>query len=170
MTRTGWQKTWVRVVTTLLTAMVLVMIYCFSMENAEQSDKRSGVISLTIISVLHPDYGQMDEIRQQAVYDETQHVVRKCAHFLEYMALGFMARLCLESWFGHKVKKKWLLALIGFGAGTAYACTDEMHQLRIDGRSGQWTDVLVDGCGVLAGAALGTFVVSIVNRRAAEKA
>ncbi len=170
MTRTGWQKTWIRVVTTLLTAMVLVMIYCFSMENAEQSDKRSGVISLTIISILHPDYGQMDEIRQQTVYDETQHVVRKCAHFLEYMALGFMTRLCLESWFGHKVKRKWPLALIGFGAGTAYACTDEMHQLRIDGRSGQWTDVLVDGSGVLAGAALGTFVVRIVNRRAAEKA
>ena len=68
------------------------------------------------------------------------------------------------------MKRKWLLALIGFGAGTAYACTDEMHQLRIDGRSGQWTDVLVDGSGVLAGAALGMFVVRIVNRRAAEKA
>ena len=170
MARTGWQRTWVRVVTTLLTVAVLAAIYCFSMENAEQSDRRSGVISLTIISVLHPDYGQMDEIRQQAVYDETQHVVRKCAHFLEYMALGFMARLCLESWFGHKVKNKRLLALIGFGAGTAYACTDEAHQLRIDGRSGQWTDVLVDGCGVLAGAALGTLAVWLVNRKTAAKA
>lgn len=170
MARTGWQRTWVRVVTTLLTVAVLAAIYCFSMENAEQSDRRSGVISLTIISVLHPDYGQMDEIRQQAVYDETQHVVRKCAHFLEYMALGFMARLCLESWFGHKVKNKRLLALIGFGAGTAYACTDEAHQLRIDGRSGQWTDVLVDGCGVLAGAALGTLAVRLVNRKTVAKA
>ena len=170
MTRTGWQKTWVRIVTTLLTAAILVMIYCFSMENADESDKRSGVISLAVIGILHPDYEQMDEARQQALYDETQFAVRKCAHFLEYLLLGFMTRLCLESWFGHRVRNRWLLALIGFGAGTAYACTDEAHQLRIDGRVGAWTDVLVDGCGVLTGAALGTLAVRTVNRRTAAKA
>jgi len=35
-----------------------------------------------------------------------------------------------------------------------YACTDEFHQTHTEGRSGAWTDVLVDSCGVLAGMLL----------------
>ena len=80
------------------------------------------------------------------------------------MLLGFLSRLCLESWFGHRMKRNRILALIGFGAGTAYACTDELHQLAIDGRSGQWTDVLVDSSGILAGVTLGTLLVKNLNR------
>ena len=43
MARTGWQNPWVRAVTTILTVAVMVMIFCFSMEDAENSDKRSGI-------------------------------------------------------------------------------------------------------------------------------
>ena len=135
MVRTGWQNPWVRAVTTLLTAAVMVMIFCFSMENAENSDKRSGNISIRIIKVFHP------------------------------MMLGFLLRLCLESWIGHTIKRRWIAILGGFGAGAAYACTDELHQLSIDGRSGQWTDVLVDGCGVLAGVTLGTLLIRSLSRK-----
>ena len=95
-------------------------------------------------------------------------MVRKCAHFTEYMVLGFLLRLCLESWFGHRMKKYRILALIGFGAGTAYACTDEAHQLGVEGRSGAWKDVLVDAGGVLLGVALGTMLVKTLNRKSAE--
>ena len=164
MKKTGWQNRRVRAVTTLLTVAVMVMIFCFSTENAENSDKRSGVISSAIIRVFYPDYDQRNEEEQKAVYDDVQHIVRKCAHFTEYMLLGFLSRLCLESWFGHRMKRNRILALIGFGAGTAYACTDELHQLAIDGRSGQWTDVLVDSSGILAGVTLGTLLVKNLNR------
>ena len=92
-----------------------------------------------------------------------QHVIRKCAHFSEYMILGFLIRLCFESWFGHRLRKYRILALTGFLAGTAYACTDEMHQKSIEGRSGQWSDVLVDASGVLAGVILGTLLIKSVN-------
>lgn len=165
MVRTGWQNPWVRAVTTILTVAVMVMIFCFSMENAENSDKRSGMISIEIIKVFHPDYEQMGGGLRQAIYDRVQHIVRKCAHFTEYMLLGFLLRLCLESWIGHRIKRRWITGLAGFGAGAAYACTDELHQLSIDGRSGQWTDVLVDSCGVLAGAALGTLLIRSLSRK-----
>ncbi len=163
--KTGWQTPWVRAVTTLLTVVVMVMIFCFSMETADDSDKRSGVISEVFIRIFFPGYEQMDPARQQAVYDNVQHIVRKLAHFTEYLMLGFMIRLCLESWFGHRMKKYRILALIGFAAGTVYACTDEAHQLAIDGRSGQFTDVLVDGSGVLAGVVLGTLLIRSLNRK-----
>lgn len=162
--KAGWQTPWVRTVTTILTVAVLVMIFCFSMENAEQSDRRSGAISLQIIRAFHPDYDQMNANDQQSIYDRVQHFVRKCAHFTEYMMLGFLIRLCLESWFGHRMKRYRILTLIGFAAGTSYACSDEMHQLAIDGRSGQWMDVLVDGSGVLVGVTLGTLLIKSLNR------
>ena len=169
MTRNGWQNPWVRTVTTLLTVAVMVMIFCFSMENAEQSDQRSGVISREVVKVIHPDYERLEPAKQKSIYDSVQHVVRKCAHFTEYMMLGFIIRLCLESWFGHRMRKYRVLSMIGFGAGTAYACSDEMHQLSIDGRSGQWTDVMVDGSGVLIGVTLGTLLIRSLNRNRTER-
>ncbi len=165
MTGTVWQKTWVRLLTTILTIGIMTMIFAFSMENAEQSDLRSGAFSRTVISILHPDYEQMETVQQKELYDSIQHAVRKTAHFTEYLLLGFMLRLCLESWFGSRMKKLSPLALIGFGTGTAYACSDEMHQLAIEGRSGQWTDVLVDGSGVLAGVMLATLLIRGINRK-----
>ena len=76
-----------------------------------------------------------------------------------------MIRLCLESWFGYRLKRYKILAFISFGTGTAYACSDELHQISIDGRSGQWTDVLVDGSGVLTGVLLGTLFIRRINRK-----
>ncbi len=170
MKRTGWQNGWVRTVTTLLTVAVMIMIFCFSMENAEKSDQRSGRISLLIIRVFYPDYETEEADRQQEIYDLVQHIVRKCAHFTEYMMLGFLIRLCAESWFGHKMKKSRITALIGFGAGTAYACSDELHQIAIEGRMGKWTDVLVDSSGVLAGVLLGTFLIRSLDRMGTARA
>ena len=169
MVRSGWQGTWVRIVTTALTLAVMVMIFCFSMETAEDSDKTSGAVSLQVVRVLHPEYDQMEEQARKGLFESVQHVVRKCAHFTEYMVLGFAVRLCLESWFGHRMKKYRFLAVIGFAAGTAYACTDEAHQLAIDGRSGQWTDVLVDAGGVLIGVTLGTMLIKSLSRKNSGK-
>ena len=168
MVRTGWQNPWVRAVTTLLTAAVMVMIFCFSMENAENSDKRSGNISIRIIKVVHPDYEQMDTGNQQAIYERVQHTVRKCAHFTEYMVLGFLLRLCLESWIGHRVGKKKIMAAATC-TGAAYAGSDELHQKLIDGRSGQISDVLLDSCGVFLGAALAWRIIRGSRRKRKEE-
>ena len=92
MTATGWQRSWVRILTTLLTAAVMVMIFAFSTEDAEHSDRTSGLISKRVLSIFHPDYEQLEESRQKILYDDVQHAVRKCAHFTEYTMLGLMLR------------------------------------------------------------------------------
>ena len=168
MTGTGCQRSWVRILTTLLTAAVMVMIFAFSTEDAEHSDRTSGLISRRVLSIIHPEYEQLEESRQKLLYDDVQHIVRKCAHFTEYMLLGLMLRLCLESWFGRKVRKSRRLTLAGFCGGTVYACTDEFHQLLIEGRSGQWSDVLVDGSGVLLGVMIAALLIRRINRKSAE--
>ena len=53
----------------------------------------------------------------------------------------------------------------GWGFSTLYAVTDEMHQLLIEGRSGQWTDVLIDSAGALTGVLIIALVLWMVRKR-----
>ena len=161
MTRSGLQKTWIRILLTCLTVAVMVLIFSFSTEPAERSDQTSGQLSMTVISVIHPDYETYTPVKKEEVYADVQHYVRKAAHFTEYMMLGLLLRLCLESWFG----RKRFLGPASWAAGALYACTDELHQIRTDGRSGQFTDVLLDSCGVLAGVLLGVLLLRMLERR-----
>ncbi len=162
MERTGLQRTWVRILLTSLTLAVMLMIFLFSTENAERSDATSGHFSRVVISVLYPDYDAYPAERQKTLFNEVQFSVRKVAHFTEYMILGLLMRLTLESWFGNRKN----LFISSLGAGTLYACTDELHQLITDGRSGQWQDVLIDGSGVLAGVLILTLLLEWLRRRA----
>ena len=164
MERSGWQRTWVRLLTTVLTLGVMVMIFLFSTEPAEQSNQTSGVISDRVVEILHPEYRTASPERRQAIYDEAQHLVRKTAHFTGYMLLGLAMRCCLESWFG---RRKWLIPAAWAG-GTVYAGTDELHQMLVDGRSGQWSDVLLDSSGVMTGVLLASLVITLAGRRRKE--
>lgn len=165
MTNAWLQKSWVRILLTALTAAMMILIFCFSMENAENSDQTSGRFARQVIHTLHPDYETYPQEKRKEIYDSTQHVVRKAAHFTEYMILGILLRLCLESWFGSRK----LLPAAAWGAGTIYSGTDELHQLMTDGRSGQWTDVLLDSSGVLTGVVIASLVLWILIRRRTRK-
>ena len=53
-----------------------------------------------------------------------------------------------------------------WGIATAYAVTDEFHQLFVPGRSGQMTDVMIDSGGALVGLlALHVIRMFIENRK-----
>ena len=165
MERIGLQRTWVRILLTVLTLAVMGMIFFFSTETAEQSDETSGYFTRQVIDVLYPDYAKYEKKQQQSLYDSIQTVIRKMAHYTEFAILGFLMRLCLESWFG---KRKWLTP-VSWGLSTLYASTDEMHQILIDGRSGQWTDILLDSAGVLSGVLIAVLVLFLVRKRTTRK-
>ena len=97
-------------------------------------------------------------------------VVRKCAHLMEYAALGASMYLLTDNWQQARADRKtemWSrLSLDGsFGkawfASALYAVTDEIHQYFVPGRSGEITDVLIDSIGCL----IGVMIMSIVLRR-----
>ena len=159
--RSGWQRTWVRVLTTLLTLGMMVLIFCFSMEDANRSDRTSGHISMAVIHATYPNYEREKPAVKRRIYDSVQHVVRKTAHFSEYALLGLLMRFCLESWFG-----RWKgINLLSWGLATLYAGTDELHQLLIDGRAGQWTDVLIDSGGAATGVVLAMLILRLMEKR-----
>lgn len=76
-------------------------------------------------------------------------VIRKAAHFVEYAVLGGLTAWAWRAWpaTGRRMAGPWLVTL-------AYAATDEAHQLWVPGRSGQFTDVLLDAAGAAAGVLL----------------
>ena len=161
MERSGWQRTWVRVLLTTMTAAVMLLIFFFSNETADKSDRTSGTFAMVAIRMAYPEYEEMPESEQEEVFNVMQHLVRKTAHFTEYALLGLLIRFCLQSWIGNR-KKHLLPAAWIFG--TLYAVTDELHQLLTDGRAGQWTDVVLDSSGVLAGAVIASVVVVLGSR------
>ena len=88
--------------------------------------------------------------------------VRKAAHFTEFMILGMCLtlnvkdRLLLKGSsldFGRLWPASWLIA-------TAYAATDEIHQLFVPERACAFADVCIDSCGAALGAVVGWLAVA----------
>lgn len=75
-------------------------------------------------------------------------VVRKGAHFLEYLVLGISL-----FWTVRDLRKRASFG-IPWAVGALYAVTDEVHQYFVPGRSCELRDVLIDACGVAAGVAI----------------
>ena len=159
-------KTWVRIVTTALTIGVMVMIFCFSMETAEESDATSGEIAAWVADRVRPEWRSYPPEEKKAYYDSVQYVIRKCAHFSEFALLGISLRLCLESWLG---RRKWL-SVCAWAGSALYAVLDESHQTLVSGRSGQWKDVGIDSAGALTGVLLTVLVLYLVRKRKTKSA
>jgi hypothetical protein len=72
-------------------------------------------------------------------------VLRKLAHAAEYAILGVLLLRALEHAWG------------AFWLTTAYAVTDEIHQMFVPGRLGSPLDVAIDAAGAAVGIALVVF-------------
>ena len=78
-------------------------------------------------------------------------VIRKVAHFSVYMLLGFLTMCTCETFKWQKVYKFDFSTMFAF----VFACSDELHQRLVPGRSGEFADVCLD----TVGAMLGVFIV-----------
>ncbi|MBR3780829.1 MAG: VanZ family protein [Clostridia bacterium] len=84
--------------------------------------------------------------------------VRTCAHFLEYSGLAVLIYNALFQTFGHT---KPILSVI---MSSAYAVTDEIHQLFVEGRACQISDIIIDSAGAAAGIAALTLLIFIYKK------
>ncbi|MEF9991650.1 MAG: VanZ family protein [Romboutsia sp.] len=78
-----------------------------------------------------------------------EFVIRKSAHMFLYFVLMILLYM---SMYDDKKNIKQLM-ILSFIYTALYACTDEIHQLFIEGRSGEIRDVMVDSTGALLGGA-----------------
>jgi len=126
-----------KVLSWILLIVWMVIIFSFSHQPAVQSSSLSDGILVKIEKVTHLPISN----------EFSSFFIRKAAHFTEYAILGILG-MCLLSQYSISKKNRFLFAIIFC---FCYASLDEIHQLFIEGRSGQWIDVVLDTCGSLFG-------------------
>lgn len=75
-------------------------------------------------------------------------IIRKLAHFTEYLILGFLTINMLNK---NDISKKYLISIL---ICLIYATSDEIHQLFVPGRACQLRDILIDSIGSITGVYL----------------
>lgn len=127
--------------------MLLWMVFIFFMSNrpGEVSSKQSDFV-VVLMNMLGLDLSKFGDL--------ATFVIRKGAHFTEYMILYLLVFNVIRFYVKSKLGYIYSLMIV-FG----YACSDEFHQLFVDGRSGQFTDVLID----TSGGTFGMMVIYIKN-------
>ena len=124
----------------------LVVIFSLSNEPAALSSARSDTILHTVQS-----------INISFFHNATEFIIRKSAHLSAYFILG-MLLFSLVSEYRFSTKRMIIFSIF---LSAAYACTDEIHQLFVLGRTGQPRDVLID----TIGATIGIFVCFMLYAR-----
>lgn len=127
---------------TFITLVIMVFIFIQSALPADLSARESGLISGFLARLL----GQNPET--------VSFLIRKCAHFTEYMILGISLFYTMREHLASTAVSSRAVFLSAWGIGTFYALTDEIHQIFSPGRSCELRDMCIDCAGVLTGLLL----------------
>ena len=125
----------------------MLVIFLFSAQTGEQSSESSGLVEQLLS--LFPF------IPHQLFGIELQLIIRKGAHFTEYLILYVLIFNVIIDYLSFR--RVLFYALLGV---FLYACTDELHQAFVPGRACAFTDVLID----TSGGALAMVLIAMINQ------
>jgi VanZ family protein len=137
------------IITAVLMLAVMIVIFCFSNQNGEQSSEVSNSVGEVIVDILGVEVPEGETPSSVPIVAGLN--VRKCAHVTLYMLLGLTSFLFVHSALTYKRKATLITipintigaALISF----LYACFDEWHQTWVGGRTGAFGDIGIDSIG-----------------------
>lgn len=130
-----------KIILTILTVLWMTIIFMFSNQKSSKStDYSHSLVKNTIVNVYKIfDHNPTDK-KIKNIIGIWDHPVRKLAHFMEYFILGILIFITLKS---YNINNIYIMILICF----LYAFSDEVHQLFVLGRDGNFKDVLIDTFG-----------------------
>ncbi len=123
--------------------IIMIIIFSFSVQNGEESSGLSSSIVAWIYTHLHISISEF--------------LIRKAAHMSEY---GVLSLSLIYGFYQSGFSLKYII-LYTLIMTFLYAYTDEFHQLFVNDRSGQLSDVFIDTCG----GAIATFFYFIYIKR-----
>jgi VanZ family protein len=101
-----------------------------------------------------------------ATVEEVHHLFRKLCHLTEYAVLAWLVWRAIHKPARHDRRPwRWGEAGLALGVVFAYASSDEFHQLFVPGRTGLFSDVLIDTAGGAVGLLLLWAGRIIIRRR-----
>ncbi len=127
-----------------LTALLAVMIFGLSAQNGPESASLSEKVR--------------DFLSALIGYELDLHIVRTCAHFLEYCAFTFSLFFALSFSFNR------FRPVVTVIISALYAATDEIHQLFSDGRACDIKDFFVDSAGAVLTVAVLVIIIRLFHR------
>ena len=156
---------------TILTLLIALTIFLLSSKTGTESREDSNFFSLNLVDKLTENYDELASWQQFRAEENLDELIRKLAHVCEFAGLSFFLRLTLESWFGpsRKTKKAWKLSLQTLLGGFLYACTDEIHQIFVPGRSAGLRDILIDTAGVTLGLIAVLFFLWLIRNKLSKE-
>lgn len=137
-----------KIISIILLVLWMCLIFYFSHQPSYTSDKTSnGVIDKLINIVEKVSKYEFNEEELNIINKSLVFPVRKSAHFIIYLILGILFYNLIRLY----MNKNFRILIISILMCVIYACSDEIHQLFIFGRSGEIRDVLIDFIGSLLG-------------------
>lgn len=123
----------------------MIVIFLFSNQASTDSSRLSnGFINNTVIKI----YRLFDNDKSNdEIIEVFSHPIRKMAHFTIYLILGLLVYNLLRE---YNVNNLYICVLVCM----FYACTDEIHQAFVVGRSCELMDVFIDTFGSYIGVLL----------------
>ncbi len=130
-----------KAISLILLVAVMVTIFVLSHQDGAESTETSGFVT-KLLSLI---FGN----------NIPEAIVRTFGHFSEFCALGFLMMNCF---FAFKEKLQPVHSIL---LSWGYAWTDEIHQIFVDGRAFQISDLLVDLAGIFTGSVLIATIILI---------
>lgn len=118
----------------ILVLIWMIIIFIMSSFNAEDSANQSNFIVNIISNIFN-----IENVKLLSL------IIRKLAHFTEYLILG---TLVINMFTKNNAKKTYLLSIL---LCIIYATSDEIHQIFTSGRACQIKDILIDSVGSITG-------------------
>ena len=150
---------------TLVILWACFIFYMSGMDTTESNTKSKGTLNQIVektvettnrmgITDKHPSENRMKEF-----IDKYNYLFRKFAHESEYFILTILLLVALKN-SGIVGKKIFIFTLL---ICFIYSCTDEYHQTFVIGRTGQFSDCLVDTLGGFIGCAIYYLIYKLIK-------
>lgn len=146
-------------IATIFLILLYALIFSFSEQDGETSGGLSRMISEKCVELLNALSGRrFTDLMMESMAEYFENPIRKLAHFCEYAVMGGLLFGIWYPWFGiagkerktksGKMRKQWP-ALIKIIIPWVFvsAALDEIHQLFVPDRCGNFWDVLLDTSG-----------------------
>lgn len=150
-----------RVTAIILLILQMVLIFCLSAQERQESKNLSESVTYKVLSVFYPDFDELEQEEQIELTSNLHFYVRKLAHFSLFAVLGLFSFLSFVTYKGINFV---LRCIFAFLLSVLYAVSDEYHQTFVEGRVGAVQDVLIDSAGVFT-AILFTVIILLLSRK-----
>lgn len=137
-----------RLYNSILVVIWMIVIFCFSAQTGVKSTKTSNVVTSMVVNVT-TNVSKQEITREEAKkrVEDSTFLIRKLAHFTEYLILGILIIRLLRTYGKLNVRMIITAIIICF----LYAASDEIHQIFVPGRTAKVLDTLIDTSGASIG-------------------